>query len=247
MNRKTRVLYVEHDLALMSLVSDRLRENTGLDLVFAGQNFDCTLEFAQKSAFDVALVEMLLGNDPRTGLDLALALRGINPNCGLVFFSEHVSRKLINSVPTKERMGFSVLQKRNPVDFNLIVSTLLSTAQGYSSIDEEIAYESENDNLVDVGVGAKLNVRDHQIMRMLVDGKNTEHIAKTIFLAPVTVRQELSRIYSVLVPSRTEGVHLRTQAVNEYLNQRGGGGGLLKDENLRLLPKTTREFLINAG
>ena len=223
MKRKTRVIYVENDVALLSLVSERLRDSPVLDLIFEGQGFVSTLEFAQKNAFDVALIEMVLGNDPQAGLELAFALRELNPNCGLVVFSALASKKLVSSLPIEQKMGFSFIQKSNPVDFDWIETTLVSTSQGYSSIDEALVEESELDDPLFAEMRVKLSVRDHQIMRMLVDGKNTECISRTLFLSQVTVRQEMSRIYTVLVPNRTVDGHVRTQAMNEYSRILGGG------------------------
>ena len=213
---KIRTLYIEDDPALMDLVSKELRAAPGLDLVFSGGSFDMAFEFAQKNgAFDVALLDLDLGKDSRSGLELAMALRGVNPNCGLVVYSQHVSNQLSERLPKEQRFSFSVLQKRAPLDFDLLVATLVNTAQGYSSVDKSLIEDQAND----IKCLSSLTLRDHEIMRMLADGKNAEYIAKELFLSPVTIRQDLSRIYAALVPDRTEGSNLRSVAVTKYLEE----------------------------
>jgi DNA-binding NarL/FixJ family response regulator len=213
---RIRVLYVEDDPALMDLVSKELRAAPGLDLVFSGGSFDEAIEFVQKKGvFDVALVDLNLGKDNHSGLQLAVALRGLNPNCGLVVYSQYASKQLSERLPVGQRFSFSVLQKRAPIDFELLVTTIVKTAQGYSSMDKSLVEDQVND----IQRLSSLSLRDHEIMRMLVDGKNTEFIAKQLFLAPVTIRQDLSRIYAVLVPNRTTGSNLRSLAVTRYLEE----------------------------
>jgi len=210
---RLRVLYVEDDPALMGLVSDRLRAAPSLDLVFAGGSFASALQFAQKEDFDAALLDMNLGQGVGSGLELATALRVINSNCGLVIFSQHASEKLVQRLPIDQRYSFSVLQKRAPLDFELLVTTLVRTAQGYSSHDQSLAEEQE----ADISLLSNLRLRDHEIMRMLTSGKSTDHIARELSLSPVTIRQDLSRIYETLIPQRTAGTNLRTLAISKYL------------------------------
>ena len=224
--RSIRVIYAEHDHALRSLVSKQIQASTSLILSFTGPDFQSVMNYAQKGAFDVCLLDLVLGQDRRSGLELALALRSANENCGVVIYSNQASSKLIERLPPDQRYSFSVLEKRDPVDFELIVSTLVNTALGYSSIDESIVDIPEHAASL---LMSSFTLRDHQIMRMLCSGKTSEQIAKELHLASVTVRQDLSRIYLVLVPDRTEGLHLRTMAITAYLaalaNERFGPGG----------------------
>lgn len=211
--RKLRVLYVEDDPALMGLVSEQLRAAPSLDLVFAGGSFDSALQFAQKEDFDAALLDMNLGHGVGSGLELATALRVINSHCGLVIYSQHASEKLVQRLPIDQRYSFSVLQKRAPLDFELLVTTLVRTAQGYSSHDQALDENKETD----ISPLSNLRLRDHEIMRMLTSGKSTDHIARELSLSPVTIRQDLSRIYETLIPQRTAGTNLRTLAISKYL------------------------------
>jgi DNA-binding NarL/FixJ family response regulator len=212
--RKTRVLYLEGDAALRSMMSKEIRRSALLELVFSGPSLNAAIDFGQKGVFDVALVETRHG-EWHSGQEIVSILRGRDSNCGIVFYSQEPSTLFLNRLLPDEKIAISVLQKRDPVDFELLFKTLVRTAEGYSSFDIEIVGDNHIDNLPDAG----LTIRDNAIMRMLADGKNTEFIARTLNLAQVTVRQELCKVYRLLIPNRTEGSHLRTLAVAAYLER----------------------------
>lgn len=212
--RKIKVLYVEDDPALMSLVAQHLEADQRLELVCLANDSDSSLDFAKSGVFDVALLDLALGKGSTSGLELAISLRVASPNCGLVIFSQHSSGQLVSRLPIEQRFSFSVLEKRAPIDFELLISTLITTAQGFSFTDESLSAETNQESVL---VG--LSERDHQIMRLLVEGRSTDHISAELSLASVTVRQELSRIYSTLVPEKLEGTNLRTKAIMRYLEE----------------------------
>jgi DNA-binding NarL/FixJ family response regulator len=212
--RRIKVLYVEDDRALMSLVAQQLMADVRLELVCMASDPNTSLEFSKTHTFDVALLDLALGRANISGLELAIALRAQNSNCGLVIFSQHSSEHLITRLPVEQRYSFSVLEKRAPIDFELLISTLVHTAQGISSIDNSLEQGPAVPSLLN-----PLSDRDHEIMRLLIDGKSTNHISTILSLAPVTVRQEISRIYGTLVPDKTEDTNLRTKAILRYLEE----------------------------
>jgi DNA-binding NarL/FixJ family response regulator len=215
--RKTRVIYLEGDPALRFLISNEIRRSPLLDLVFAGPSLKSALDFSQGGTFDVALIETCHGEAISAG-ELASNLRRIEPNCGIVVYSQEASFRFLTDNYRDDRIGISVLQKSYPVDFDSLFNTLVRTAQGHSEIDGALVQETEAYN----SPSKDLSIRDNSILMMLVGGKNTEYIAQRLNLAPVTIRQELSRIYRILVPIRTEGSHLRTEAVSAYLKMTKG-------------------------
>ena len=212
--RRIKVLYVEDDAALMSLVAEQLKADERLEMVCMASDSKTSLEFAKSHTFDVALLDLALGRGSISGLELAIALRAQNSNCGLVIFSQHSSEHLVTRLPIEQRYSFSVLEKRAPIDFELLVSTLVHTAKGISTIESSLEQNPGIESLL-----KPLSERDHEIMRLLIDGKSTNHIASVLSLAPVTVRQEISRIYGTLVPEKAEDTNLRTKAIMRYLEE----------------------------
>lgn len=212
--RKIKVLYVEDDLALMSLVAQQLQADERLELVYAANSSSSCLEFAKSGLFDAALLDLALGRGSSSGLELAIALRRIDPHCGLVIFSQHASANLDQRLPVDQRFSFSVLEKRAPIDFELLVSSLVATAKGVSSTDQPLRQMHKIDSPL-----ALLGHRDLEILRMLSDGLSTDSIATALGLASVTIRQEISRLYKILVPEKLPGTNLRTLAIRRYLEE----------------------------
>lgn len=212
--RKIKVLYVEDDPALLGLVAEALREDDRLELLHTARTSEACLQFAKEGNFDAALLDLALGNESGSGLELAIALRAINPNCGLVIFSQHASTTLISRLPEEQRFSFSVLEKRAPIDFENLIATLISTSKGFSSTNLSPVGQDKSQSPL-----ARFTERDHEIMRLLLAGMSTEYVAKALSLAPVTVRLEISRIYAALVPIKEEGTNLRTRALMRYLSE----------------------------
>lgn len=212
--RRIKVLYVEDDLALMSLVSQQLQVDDRLELVYATNSSGSCLEFAHNGVFDVALLDLALGVGSSSGIELAIALRSIDPHCGLVIFSQHAKANLDQRLPVDQRFSFSVLEKKAPIDFELLFSSLVDTAKGFSSTDKTLVPSVKDESPL-----TALSARDLEILRLLSDGLSTASIANALGLADVTVRQEISRLYSVLVPTKQPGTNLRTLAIRRYLEE----------------------------
>jgi DNA-binding NarL/FixJ family response regulator len=121
-----------------------------------------------------------------------------------------------DSLPEQMRWGWSVLQKRSDIDLDALVGLLRSTAQGHSTVDGSI--------LAARGASARssielLSARQREIMAIAATGVDATAIADELGLAPVTVREHLSRAYQVLVPDPKPGTDLRTTAVLRYLRE----------------------------
>lgn len=48
---------------------------------------------------DVALLDLALGRDTLTGMDLGMAMRNPNPNIGIVIHSQHPMKNVSKQVP----------------------------------------------------------------------------------------------------------------------------------------------------
>jgi DNA-binding NarL/FixJ family response regulator len=57
------------------------------------------------------------------------------------------------------------------------------------------------------------------VISLAATGLDAPEIAKQLSLAAVTIRQELSKAYKILVPNPKPGTDLRTSAVLRYLRE----------------------------
>ncbi len=214
--RPTRVLYVENDPALRGILARGLAQCVELELVAAVGSADEALAQARSVHVDVALLDLALGSWSMNGMELGIALRSVIADVGIVIYSQHAMSDFADNLPEQMRWGWSVLQKRSDIDLDALVALLRSTAQGHSTVDDSI--------LVARGESARspielLSARQREIMAIAATGVDATAIADELGLAPITVREHLSRAYLVLVPDPKPGTDLRTTAVLRYLRE----------------------------
>ena len=87
MSRPTRVLYVENDPVLRSMMSAFIRALPDIKLVAAVGG--STEALASEEPVDVALLDWALGPDSLNGVQLGHVLRERDENVGIVILSQH--------------------------------------------------------------------------------------------------------------------------------------------------------------
>ena len=212
--RLTRLIYVENDPALLGVMSTILRSQPMLDLIFASSDPLEVLGSECVERADVALLDLALGRDTLTGMDLGMALRNRNPEIGIVIHSQHPMKNVSKQVPQAQRMGWSYLAKSGTLKPEELTDLLRSTAIGISHdrmrIDD-IEGDDGSESLI------KLTPRQRVIMGLASLGMSAPEIGDHIDLSPDSVRKDLSKAYQTLVPEGGAGSDVRTQAVMSYL------------------------------
>lgn len=211
--RATRVIYVEDDPALRGIVSHLLASRPELEVLAVAANSQELLA-ADVPRADVALLDLALGSESLTGIELGLLLKARQPDLGAVIFTQHVVPEFVVSLPDGEQMGWSFMEKRADLDLDALVDVLRATARGMNVVDPAITSRraSVQDSPID-----GLTVRQRELMALLASGQEAAAIARTLGLSAASVRKELSRAYAVLVPDAAEGTDIRTVAVLRYL------------------------------
>lgn len=216
--RNTRVLYVEDDPALRSIMTTLLNKQPGINISGHADNSKSALSLARDQEFDVALLDIALGTESANGIELGLQLRSMQPHIGIVIYSQHAESTFPAARNTRILEGWSTVQKSASIDIPYLVDVLKSTARGLSVIDPKLSTTQRADESLSSGLH-QLSPRQQEVMALLIEGLDVPHIAQKLGLSAVTIRQELSRIYKVLVPEPALGTDLRTTAVLRYLRQ----------------------------
>lgn len=211
MTKALSVLYVENDEALLGLLGSQLARDSRIGQLYRAKDSQSALELANTHLLDVALLDISLGAGSLSGLDLARSLRKIQENCGIVLLSQNITAEVRNFAPGEFRYGWSAIQKTADLNIEYLIDVLQSTARGLNVVDPSSHVSEVIDSL------AGLSSKQRQIMAIAATGVDATEIAHQLGLAAVTVRQELSRIYKILVPSPKPGTDLRTTAVLNYL------------------------------
>jgi two-component system, NarL family, response regulator DesR len=172
------------------------------------------------SHVDAAVVEQVLGPWSITGWDVALEFRR-RKRVGVVFFTNHRIPDIGGLLQADQHQGWSVVHKAMDVEAEYFAQVIQSTARGLNIMDPA---SQRRQRTQASGVLSRLTERQRRIMNLASSGRDGKAIAQELGLAPVTVRQELSRIYGLLVPDSAPGYDLRTTAVVRYLRELQGSG-----------------------
>ncbi|HEY7821376.1 MAG TPA: hypothetical protein VIG24_01010 [Acidimicrobiia bacterium] len=212
--RPSRLIYVENDPALLGVMSNVLRSQPMLELLLASADPLEVLGSDCVEQADVALLDLALGRDTLTGMDLGMALRNRNPNIGIVIHSQHPMKNVSKQVPEAQRMGWSYLAKTGTLKPEELTDILRSTARGMS----HDRMRSDDTDLDDgSALLADLTARQRVIMGLASLGMSAPEIGEHIDISPESVRKDLSKAYQRLVPDAGTGSDVRTKAVVAYL------------------------------
>jgi len=212
--RPTRVIYVENDPTLRSMMVRALEPFDEISIVLAAGSSAEVLDSEAAIAADVALLDLALGAQSLTGVELGLALRQMNENIGVVIYSQHVIPDYVRSMQEHLSQAWSFVEKSSDINFDGLVRVLKETAAG-KSITQANAKPPQS-----AGDRARqMSERQHAIMALAVQGLDAPAIAERLGIAPVTVRKNLSRVYEILVPDPSPGTDLRTSAVLRYMRE----------------------------
>ena len=210
----TRVVYLEPDTCLRGFMSRLMAGCPELEVVATVSSAEEALAL-DLSHVDAAVLEHALGPWSITGFDVALQLRRRKP-IGIVFFTNHPVPDAAAILDPRHQQGWSVLHKGLEVDAEAFAHVVQSTARGLNIMDP---VSQRRQRAHSAGVIGQLSDRQRRILTLAASGMDGKSIADDLGLAAVTVRQELSRIYDLMVPDAAPGRDLRTTAVVRYLRE----------------------------
>lgn len=209
--RPSRVIYVENDPALRGIMSRALTNSSEVDLTLSTGDPAEALRSVHGPQADVALLDLALGADQLNGIDLGLALRELNPDLGIVIYSQHSLKNLARRVPENQRMGWSFIPKSGEMETAELIDILRQTARGIAHVSEDVQHSEEQTDLLE-----SLTPRQRAVMALASTGLAAPDISQRLGITQDSVRKDLSKAYRVLVPG-DEGGDLRTRAVLAYL------------------------------
>lgn len=199
-------------------MSTMLSSLSTIEVVLATTNPLAALAFEDLERADVALIDLALGRDTLTGMDLGLALRNRNPDIGIVIHSQHPLKKIERQLPAGQRIGWSFLAKTGTLSAEELGDILRSTASGMSHrmlLNADSVTADDAEQQVDALAG--LSPRQRVIMGLASLGMSSPEIGEHLDISSDSVRKDLSKAYRTLVPPNDAGADVRTKAILTYL------------------------------
>lgn len=180
----------DHEMVARAL-SAVLGDDPDIDVVAKTTGREAVLEAAAGTNIDVAVMDVRLGGE--SGLDLAAAVRRIQPECKVVMLTAFPSDVAL--VKAYE-LGASAFHLKSDSADGLI-RTIKDVANGLRFLDANDVYAARQ-RLAATGadVLASVDDTDRKILALLAQGCTNAEISDQVYLSLQTVRNRLSNLLS---------------------------------------------------
>jgi len=199
-----RVLLIEDDLFIRSTLA-ALLEHRGFAVVGQTDNVEEALLLQSLHCPDVLLVDLDLGPGPN-GIDLATALRKVNPKIGIVMLTTFLDPRFadLKNLPLPE--GAQFLTKGELGDISVLVIAILQSQRNPLSHKKNV--KKRNPMLTEGQI---------EILRLVAEGHTTSSIASTRGVSEKSIEATLGRIHSSLELPKTRDLNPRVQLTRAFL------------------------------
>lgn len=200
------ILIVEDDAFTRSALAEALRFQ-GMEIIGAVQTVKDAIECAKTGQPQVAICDLDLGPGP-SGIDVALTLRKILPNIGIVMLTSYRDPRLVEPNLPPPPQGAILLNKKE-----LTSMTILGM-----SITEAVRRPllKRNNSWVVSGNFRSLSVTQVEIFKKIAQGKTTAEIAQMKNVSEQSVERITNRICRNLEIPLTSNRSQRVQLVRAY-------------------------------
>lgn len=155
---------------------------------------------------DAALLDLDLGPGP-TGIDIARALRKVDPSIGLVLLTTYEDPRLKSSSLPAPPHGLQYLNKGRIDDVEEVARVLHAVARSPLAAPPKSRRPARVD----------LTSAQVEVLRMVAQGLSTQEIAARRGVSAKAVEHMLTKIYVRLDLPRDPSVNQRVQLANAYL------------------------------
>ena len=186
------IMVIEDDSFTRSTLSAALR-SLGLNVVAESGSAREALVLGRIHLPSAALIDLDLGKGP-TGIDLAIALREIKPNIGIVFLTSYDDPRFLRSNLPPLPVGSQYLVKKS-------VGEIATVTRAIKSAITSSNQASSGSRAIKSGGGAHLSrLTNVQIetLRLVSQGLTNSEIAKQRFITVKSVEQTINRIAKIL-------------------------------------------------
>jgi DNA-binding NarL/FixJ family response regulator len=117
-----RVLIVEDDVLTRITLAGTL-ENAGINVIASLGNANDALSSMKKLTPDLAILDLHLGEGP-SGIDIAHALRRLNPAIGIIFLTSYSDPRLLNRKYSELPGGSTYIRKSEIKDVGMLIELI---------------------------------------------------------------------------------------------------------------------------
>jgi DNA-binding NarL/FixJ family response regulator len=197
------VLIVDDDKFVRTSLHSAL-SNSGFDISGAVSSAKEALAISSSTLVDVALLDLDLGIGP-TGFDLALALRKMTPQMGIVFLTSFQDPRFASISGVTAPRGSRYLVKSEIENISQVISTILQTK--HRPFNENVNHINKFEKLTDLQI---------EVWREVSEGLSSSEIAARRNISEKAVEAILARIYTFLEIKKEKSNNPRILLANSF-------------------------------
>jgi DNA-binding NarL/FixJ family response regulator len=197
------VLIVDDDKFVRTSLHSAL-SNSGFDISGAVSSAKEALAISSSTPVDVALLDLDLGIGP-TGFDLALALRKMTPQMGIVFLTSFQDPRFASISGVTAPRGSRYLVKSEIENISQVISTILQTK--HRPFNENVNHVNKFEKLTDLQI---------EVWREVSEGLSSSEIAARRNISEKAVEAILARIYTFLEIKKEKSNNPRILLANSF-------------------------------
>ena len=198
-----RVLLIEDDL-FIRLTLSALLAHRGFEVVGYCESAEEALLLQASYDPEVALVDLDLGPGPN-GIDIAAAMREVNPNIGIVMLTTFLDPRFADIKNLPLPRGARYLTKGELGDTSILVTSILQAVRNPLSPTKNQRQRS-----------SVLTQGQIEILRLVAEGHTTGSIAATRGVSQKTIEATLNRIHTSLDLPKIKELNPRIQLTRAF-------------------------------
>jgi DNA-binding NarL/FixJ family response regulator len=202
------VLIADDDHFIRKALESALK-NSGFEVATVASSVSEALSGFRSNPAEIALLDLDLGLGP-TGIDLAHALRKIDPKIGIIFLTTYLDPRFVDSSDRTIPQGSRYLVKSEIENLAQVISVVLQTK--HKPFNQNINHMNKYENLTDLQI---------DIWRSVAQGLSSSEIAEQRDISEKAVEATLARIYQFLEIKKDKVHNPRVLLVNAFMRMSG--------------------------
>jgi len=179
------------------------------------------VDLLDRTAADVAVLDIRMPPEPHGGLDAARRLRANHPHLGLLLLSHYADARYLSRMLEIGTEGIGYRLKEKVGSVAVLGDTLSRIAEGELVIEPVLVARLANRSSdPSPGELAALSEREIEVLRLMAEGRSNAGIAGQLFVSVKAVEKHSASIFAKLGLTDDRGSHLhhrRVLAVLTYL------------------------------
>jgi DNA-binding NarL/FixJ family response regulator len=212
-----RAIVVEDDDFTRLMITTALKSQ-GLEIVLATPSPTEALEQSLALKADLAILDLQLGKGP-TGIDLAVALRRLQPKIGILMLTSYEDPRLLNPNLPKLPFGGVYLTKKSVGEIEIL----------NNAIDQALDHKKWSGTWAPIpqpiSSVAKLTDTQLETLRLMAQGLSNAEISKRRFVTEKSVETSIARLAKAMGLTNDPGQNQRVHMAKVYFRALGVDAG----------------------